>query len=107
MTDDLSALIEEVGVGWRVDIADHDYIDASRDDAEVAEVHDDGLTLRPKRAWSSQGRQFSTMRLTWEGLEVTGRTARLYIMGTSITSRTMPGVRRLAKTFVFRPPSPY
>lgn len=108
MTDnDLSALIEEVEVGWRVDIANHDYGDDSRDDVEVTEIQDDGVILRPKRAWSSQGRSFPTMHLTWDNLEVTGRTARLYIMGTSITSRTTPGVKRLARTFTFRPPRPY
>jgi hypothetical protein len=105
--DDLAALIEEVEAGWRVDITNHDYTNDSRDDVEVTEVRDDGVILRPKRPWSSQGRGFSTMHLTWENLEVTGRIARLYIMGTSITSRTTPGVKRLAKTFTFRPPRPY
>lgn len=86
VNDDLAALIEEIEAGWRVDITNHDYIDDSRDDAEVTEIRDDGVILHPKRPWSSQGRSFSTMHLTWDGLEVTGRTARLYIMGTSITS---------------------
>lgn len=104
--DDLNALIAEVGVGWRVDITDHDYLNDSRKGVKVTAIREDGVTLRPKRVWASQGRAFSTMHLTWDGLEVTGRTARLYVMGTSITSRTTPGVRRLAKVFVFEPPLP-
>lgn len=105
MTDDgLNVLIDEVTVGWRVDITDHDYLNDSRKGVEVTAIRDDGVTLRPKRAWSSQGRGLPVMHLTWESLEVTGRTARLYVMGTSITSRTAPGVRRLVKTFVFKPP---
>lgn len=104
-TDAMAALRAEITEGWTVKIINHDYITDSRDDVTVTRVRDDGLDLTAKRAWASQGRKFPTMNFTWGGdREVTGRTVRLYSVGTSITSRTTPGVRRLIKTFVFTPP---
>lgn len=102
---DLDKLRAEVAEGWKVRIVDHDYGSESRDDVTVTKVTADGLTLTAKRPWSNQGRKFPTMRFSWEGMsEVTGHTVRLYTVGTAITSRSMPGVRRLIKTFNFEPP---
>lgn len=107
-TGALAALKAEVAEGWKVKIADHDYLGDSRDDVTVTAVTEDGLVLTPKRPWASQGRSFRTMNFTWSGTrEVTGRTVRLYTVGTSITSRSTPGVRRLVKTFTFSPPREY
>lgn len=101
-TDDMAALRAEITVGWTVKIIDHDYLNDSRDDVTVTEVHEDGLTLHAKRAWSSQGRKFPTMRYGWGGdREVTGRTVRLYHTPPPHTGKS----RRLIKTFVFAPPA--
>jgi len=103
--NDLDKLRAEVAVGWKVRITDHDHSSESRDDVTVTEVRADGMTLTPRRPWSSQGRKFSTMWFPWENKdEVSGRTVRLYTVGTGITSRSQPGVRRLVKTYVFEPP---
>jgi hypothetical protein len=100
-TEALIALKQEITVGWRVKIIDHDYINDSRDDVTVTEVRADHLTLRPKRAWSSQGRSFPTMNFTWGGDRVVdGRTVRLYHTPAPHTGKS----RRLIKTFVFSPP---
>lgn len=113
MGDDLTTLKAEVEVGWKVKITNHDYLDDSRDDVTVAEVHDGHLILRPKRPWSSQGRQFATMEFAWDEAEegvtgssdqkVSGRTVRVYHTPPPHTGKS----RRLVKTFVFSPPSPY
>lgn len=94
----------DVREGWTVVITDHDYLNDSRDNVTVTDVREDGATLRPRRPWSSQGRRFPTMNITWTRLEWSGNTARLYTMPTGITSRSTPGVRRLIKTFAFAPP---
>lgn len=91
----------EIQTGWSVKIIDHDYLDDSRDDVTVTAVTADGLTLTPKRGWSSQGRGYPTMQLTWDGdREIDGRTVHLYHTPPLRTHK----VRRLIKTFVFSPP---
>lgn len=100
----LSVLRAEITVGWCVKIIDHDYIADSRDNVTVTAVHDNHLVLRPKRAWSSQGRGFQTMHFTWDGdMEADGRTVRLYHTPPPHTGKS----RRLIKTFIFTPPKEY
>jgi hypothetical protein len=100
----MNELENEITVGWRVKITDHDYINDSRDDVTVTAVSEDGLTLTPKLAWSSQGRGFKTMHFRWDGdREVDGRTVRLYHTPLPHTGKG----RRLIKTFEFSPPSAY
>jgi hypothetical protein len=98
MTDNLR---DEIQTGWSVKITDHDYISDSRDDVTVTAITADGLTLKSKRGWSSQGRKYPTMRFTWDGdREIDGHTVRLYHTPPLRTHK----VRRLIKTFVFSPP---
>lgn len=105
--EDMEVLRSEVEVGWTVDITDHDDLNDSRKGAKITAVTPDGMTIRPSRPWPSQGRSFPFMNFTWDGKEVvSGRTVHLYVVGTSITSRSRPGGRRLIKTFVFHPPRP-
>lgn len=110
-TSALDTLRAEVTVGWRVKIINHDYINDSRDAVTVIAVSDEGVTLKPKHPWSSQGRSFPTMNFTWRedeeetvtgrnDQEVDGRTVRLYHTPPPHTGKS----RRLIKTFVFSPP---
>jgi hypothetical protein len=94
-------LRREIRPGWRVKIIDHDYLNDGRDDVTVETVHPDGsLTLRPRRPWSSQGREFTTMRFTWSGDIVTaGRTVDLYHTPSPHTGKS----RRRIKSFIFKP----
>jgi hypothetical protein len=101
-------LRDKIQPGWRVKIIDHDYLSDSRDDVRVESVTSDGLILRPRKPWTSQGRGYPTMHFTWGGdQEIDGDTVRLYRTATSITSRSMPGQRILTKTFAFAPPRDY
>src|SRR5688500_3126783 len=101
MKDERAALIGVLDVVWKVRITDHDYINYSRDDVTVTAVHESGLTLTPKRGWSSQGGSIGFMQFTWDGdREVTGRTVRLYYTPAPHTGKS----RRLIKTFEFSPP---
>lgn len=100
----MAALRAEIAEGWTVRITDHDYLNDSRDDVTVTEVHQNGLILTPKQGWSSQGRGFSSTAFTWDGdMEVTGRTVRLYRTPPPHTGKS----RRLIKTYTFTPPSAY
>ena len=100
----LAALRREITAGWRVRVIDHDYLNDSRDNAEVIEVRADHLVIRPGRPWSSQGRSFPTMTFRWDGdQEVTGRTVNLYRTPPPRTGKS----RRLIKTFTFTPPKEY
>lgn len=105
MTDDLIALKAEVAVGWHVKIIDHDHLNDSRDNVTVSQVTGNGLLLRPKRPWSSQGRSYPVMNFAWEDgdQEVDGRRVRLYHTPAPHTGKS----RRLLKTFVFSPPRDY
>jgi hypothetical protein len=102
----LRALAAQIQPGWTVDITDHDYLSDSREGAVVESVTADQITVRPRRPWSSQGRRFRTMRIEWDDrdLEVDGYVLRLYTTPASTTSRSTRGVRRIVKTFWFRPP---
>lgn len=101
---DLEKLQAEVQVGWTVKIVDHDHLNDSRDDVTVDEVRPDGLTLRAKKPWSSQGRKYPTMNFTWANKdEVDGHRVRLYHTPPARTGKA----RRLIKTFVFTPPKEY
>lgn len=104
--DRIAALATEIATGWTVDITDHDYLNDSRDGARVEKVTDNILVLRPRHAWSSQGRKFPQMNFTWDAtdLEVQedGHTVRLYRTPPPHTGKS----RRLIKTFRFHPPTP-
>lgn len=101
----LAALRQEITVGWKVKIIDHDYLSDSRDNVTVTSVFPDAHILTAQPAWSSQGRSYPNMSFTWTGdLEVDGRTVRFYVTATGTTSRSYKGERRLVKTFVFSPP---
>lgn len=102
MSEAMAALRAEIAVGRTVKITDHDCLSGSRDNATVAAVHQNGLILRPKRGWPSQGRGYLDTALTWDGdMEVTGRTVHLYRTPPPHTGKT----RRLIKTYTFAPPS--
>lgn len=101
----LEELREAVQVGWTVRIIDHGYTADGRDKVAVEEVTANGLILRPRRPWASQGMKFFTMELSWDGdVEVEGMTLHCYYTPTGTTSRTWAGVRQLSKSFVFTPP---
>ena len=96
--EEMAALRERVKPGWKVKITDHDYLADSRDDVAVEKVTEDGLILRPRRPWGSQGRSFGTMHFTWDGDQaVTGNTVDLYHTPPPHTGKH----RRLVKTFKF------
>lgn len=99
-----NTLRDEITVGWTVKITDHDYLNNSRDRVTVTTVTDNGLTLTPKRPWSSQGRRYPTMHFTWDDNgdrhEIDGHTVRLYRTPPPHTGKS----RRLIKTFEFAPP---
>lgn len=99
---EMDALREQIKPGWTVKIIDHDYGNDSRDDVTVEQVASWGMTLRPKKPWSSQGRSFPTMTFPWngEGKEVSGLCVRLYHTPPPHTGKS----RRLVKAFVFSPP---
>lgn len=102
MTDALAALRAEITAGWTVDIIDHDYLADSREDARVERVTDDGLIIRPRRPWSSQGRSFPFTSFTWDkDGEADGHTVHLYHTPPPHTGKS----RRLIKTYRFRPPT--
>lgn len=102
-TDPLTALRAEITAGWTVDITDHDYLGDSREGARVDQVTDDGLIIRPRHPWSSQGRSFPFTSFTWDGdREADGHTVRLYHTPPPHTGKS----RRLIKTYRFRPPTP-
>jgi hypothetical protein len=103
---DMEKLRAEITAGWKVRLINHDYGSEGRDDCVVEDVTDDGFTIRPKRPWSSQGKRFTTLSFSWDNgiKEVTGRKVNSYAMPTAITSRSTPGVRRLAMTYIFEPP---
>lgn len=99
---DLDKLRAEVAVGWKVRITDHDHSSESRDDVTVTEVTADGLTLTPKRPWSSQESKFATMSFRWDSGD-------RVVDDLRVDSYTTPAPhtgksRRRIKTFVFEPP---
>lgn len=98
-------LPEDVAEDWNVVITDHMHSSESRDTVKIEKIDADGLILRPKRPWSSQGRSFPTMRLDWDGMEIDGLTARRYTVPTGTTSRTTAGVRYVSRTYTFQPPA--
>lgn len=101
MTDTLR---NEVTIGWKVEITDHDFIGDSRSDVTVTAVHENGLTLTSKKGWSSQEQKFSSMTFRWDGdKDVSGHTVRLWYTPAPHTGKP----RRLIKTFTFTPPSSY
>jgi hypothetical protein len=102
----MESLRAEITDGWKVEIINHLYGSEGREDCTVENVTEDGFVIRPKRPWTNQGRKFTTVRFLWStGIkEVTGRKVYLYSIGTGITSRSMPGVKRLDITYVFEPP---
>lgn len=103
--DAMHELRDQVGPGWTVDIVDHYHLAESRESVAVDGYSDNGLVLRPKRAWATQGRKFSTMLFTWDGdMEVSGTVVRMYTTHTGLTSRTRPGQRECIQTFAFHPP---
>lgn len=102
----VAVLRARVTAGWTVDVTDHDYIGDSRDGALVERITDDGaLIIKPRKGWSSQGRGFDFMRLTWDGeLDADGNTLHVWTIPTSTGSRSTPGVPHRVKSFRFHPP---
>lgn len=98
-------LIEDVAEDWNVVITDHMHSSESRDIVKIESIREDGLTLRPRRPWSSQGRSFPVSSLSWEGLEIEGLVAQRYTVATGTTSRTTEGVRYVSRTYTFQPPA--
>jgi hypothetical protein len=104
----LEELKAAVQVGWTVRIIDYGYTNDGRDNVAVEKVTAEGLTLRPRQPWTSQGRRFSTMEFHWGGdVEVEGTTLHRYYTPTGTTSRTQARVRQLSKSFVFTAPKGY
>lgn len=99
--DALAVLRAAITPGWTVDIIDHDYMPDSRSAVRVDRVSADRLILRPALPWSSQGRKYPTMSLTWDSdLVADGYTVRLYRTPPPHTGKS----RRVVKTFTFHPP---
>lgn len=103
----VAQLRAQVTAGWTVDITDHDCINNGRDGAVVEKVNDDGsMIIELKKALSSQGRGFSSVRLTWDGeTDADGTTLHLWTIPTGVTSRSTPGVPRRVKSYRFHPPT--
>lgn len=104
--EELKAAVTEE---WTVDIRDYGYTNDSRKGAAIENLTEEGMTLRPKRGWSSQGRGFATTTFSWkdpaEGLvEIKGTTVYHFYMPTSITSRSTPGKRECYKAYTFVAP---
>lgn len=100
--DELKAAVTEE---WTVDIRDLDALCDWREGCAIEDVTPEGFTIRPKRAWASQGRGFPTRRFTWDGdVEVMDTTARLFRVATGTTSRSRAGVRQHVATYRFHAP---
>lgn len=109
----LEELKAAVADGWTVDVRNSENLDDDRDGCTVEKVTPEGFVIRARHPWRSQGHQWPTMNFTWDGDEevtrsgASGVTVQSYITGTSITSRSTPGVRRAARRFVFHAPKGY
>jgi hypothetical protein len=107
--EELKAAVTEE---WTVDIRDYDCTNDSRDGVSIENLTEEGMTLRPKRGWSSQGWGFATAAFSWEDpagdlVEVEGTTVYHFYMPTSITSRSTPGKRECYKSYRFNKPRGY
>lgn len=111
--DELKALITDK---WTAKVLDHDYVNDSRDDVAIEDVTEDGLTLRPKRSWGSQGHTYPTMELSWAREETAathgyrieqGPAGRFIYHVTRNKATSRAGANHLVKSFTFIPPKGY
>lgn len=99
------SLREKITTEWKVKISNHLYLSESRDNVAIESITENGMVLKPRKAWGSQGMKFPTQTFTWDGdLEVVGNKVHVYTTHKGLTSRTRPGQRECVATYTFIPP---